>query len=277
LAKITCHAPSSRGSSRLNAARNHHSRSLCDDQENANSGDSVCTASNVRLKPQQSSTINFTHHPTTEESDAVEQLIPQIKEKLKFTQYDKPSISLNFASHQDEAEFSSEARFMEINVTKSRPCRHRESTIKPALSRREGNEGDMNNSDVDELECETISDDEDFDEFDDVFDAEALAVVPSTKEVLKNIKPEGIEVKVIPKQNLRMTRIQAIKVVKLGYSDDDSDSSSVFSSEDDDARVFIEGQGNRSRDISDAMHLTGHIIVFGCSPDNLLVFISDLR
>jgi hypothetical protein len=195
----------------------------------------------------------------------------------KFTQYDKPSISLNFASHQDEAEFSSEARFMEINVTKSRPCRHRESTIKPALSRREGNEGDMNNSDVDELECETISDDEDFDEFDDVFDAEALAVVPSTKEVLKNIKPEGIEVKVIPKQNLRMTRIQAIKVVKLGYSDDDSDSSSVFSSEDDDARVFIEGQGNRSRDISDAMHLTGHIIVFGCSPDILLVFISDLR
>ena len=82
---------------------------------------------------------------------------------------------------------------------------------------------------------------------------------------------------VIKKLGLRKTRIQNLTTVKLGYSDDD-DSSSVFSSDDeDDVDELTEAIGNPSREISDAMHLSNHIIVFGCSADNLLLFIGDLR
>jgi hypothetical protein len=237
-------------------------------------------------------------------SDAEEALsgLPVKEQTLqinKFTAHDKPSLKLNFATNGGEMigdEGEGGAGYLEVNVAKA-ASNNSSGALTPSRSWRDLDEDETVEKEEEKEEEEQQgkeeqeeedgddewSDDE-WEDGEDTFDAEGMGAKqqqqPPPLAPKSKMGPSVIDVLATQKKlDIRKTRIRQMTMIKLGYSDDDDDdSSSVFSSGDeDDLDEDMKQEGNRSCDISDALHLSNHIIVFGCSSDNLLVFIADLR
>lgn len=219
----------------------------------------------------------------------------------RFSLYDKPNMKLSFGggggggggevSTGESGGFTGALAedgvgFLEVSVAKAGQVTGGEKGGTMLMSSSQywrDFEDEMTSAGGDGDDCNSNGNGADDEESTDCFDSNALQIqVSSNTSALRTIKrgPSFDDVlNTKQKLDVRKARIQGMTMVKLGFSDSDSESSSVFSSgeEEEEDIEWLEGGGNPSKEISDAMHLTGHIVVFGCSPDNLLVFISDLR